>query len=234
MVTTDAGSSAQHTSLDRESRAWELPRRALRLGRSMSALFHLISVGLTATWVIAVFFGVGLFVLVPRPAKLVSGSAPESSNASAPTAETSWLLQSTNRLDRLSMAPASSPSQPMGASAVESAGDGADFVDQDAVERNSRSAFPDPMAAHAAGVPSDQAPRPDPVAPAAASETVPEPATEEEARTPVGAPAPSPTPRASSSRKKASAKPASGRPPASHAPTQAIQDVLHKHAHLFK
>jgi len=42
----------------------------------MGSLFYLISVGLIASWIIAVFFGFGLFFLMPRSAKLAFGLIP--------------------------------------------------------------------------------------------------------------------------------------------------------------
>jgi hypothetical protein len=48
-------------------------RETLALGKSLSPLLYLISVGLVATWVIGVFFGGGIFLLMHRPERLVSG-----------------------------------------------------------------------------------------------------------------------------------------------------------------
>jgi hypothetical protein len=42
----------------------------------MGSLFYLIAVGLIGSWIIAVFFGVGLFFLIPRSAKLTPGLSP--------------------------------------------------------------------------------------------------------------------------------------------------------------
>src|SRR5690348_6864988 len=126
MFTSSAGPSAERLGLGRESRFWGLFRRALRLGRSIGAQFYLVSFGLTASWVVAVFFGVGLFALATRPANLASGSVPENSNPGAPTLETSWLLQSTNRLDRLSTARASAPPQPATTTPMQDTRAGAD------------------------------------------------------------------------------------------------------------
>jgi hypothetical protein len=78
-----------------------LIRRTLPLGRSLGSLFYLISVGLVAGWVIAVFFGVGLFFLMPRSAKLASGLSPGVASFDASSADRPVLMPSTSRLDQL-------------------------------------------------------------------------------------------------------------------------------------
>jgi hypothetical protein len=87
MSATGADSRPERTRLHRESRTWRLIRRALPLRRPIGSLFYLISVGLAATWVIAVFFGAGLFFLMPRAAKLESGLGPGSTDLNASSAE---------------------------------------------------------------------------------------------------------------------------------------------------
>ena len=235
MSVTGAERSAEHASLHRESRLWELPRKAVRLGRSIGAFFCLISIGLTATWVVAVFFGIGLFILVPRPAKLTSGSGPESRISGAPESETPWLLESTDRLERLSTASAPVASQPAGEqTAVEGAQTGADPGVQNTTERSFRSTPPDPVPAHAADAEADQTPSPELGAAAATSEAGRDPSVAGGTQAAVVAPSPAPTPHLSPSRKRAAQKTTSGRPSTSHPPVQAIQDVLQKHSRLLK
>src|ERR1700730_16841002 len=105
MSATGADPQSDRTRLRRESRTWRLTRRALVLGRSIGSMFYLISVGLIASWIIAVFFGVGLFSLVPESANLESGLSPGGASFDTSPAETPWLMQSTRRLDRLSSGP---------------------------------------------------------------------------------------------------------------------------------
>jgi hypothetical protein len=217
-----------------ENRAWELSRKAFRLGRSIGSLFYLISLGLTATWVIAVFFGIGLFFLVPRPAKLASSSPLESSNSSVLSTETPWLLQSTNKLNWLSMPQSSGSPQLGGAVAAGNARAAAEPAGQETVEQNWRSAITDPVPPHKVDeAPVDHVLRPAPVI-AVTTSDAPEPLAKELAREPFGSPGPGGTSHSPSSRKKPSQKPAGGRSSAPHPPTQAIEDVLHKHSHLIK
>src|SRR5947209_921086 len=98
MSSTGADHQSERASLRRESRIWGLIRRTLPLGRSIGSMFYLISVGVIAGWVVAVFFGIGLFFLMPRPAKLASGLSPGATSFDASFAETPWLKQSTSRL----------------------------------------------------------------------------------------------------------------------------------------
>jgi hypothetical protein len=95
--------------------SWKKPnqgliRRMLPLGRSIGSLAHLISVGLIAGWIIAVFFGVGLFFLMPGSAKLASDLSPGSGSFDASLR----LMLSTSRADRLSSRPHPQPPQKMG------------------------------------------------------------------------------------------------------------------------
>src|SRR5260370_23789741 len=93
-------------------RTWGLIRRTLPLGRSIGSLSYLISVGLLASWIIAVFFGVSLFFLMPRSAKLASGLSPGDTRFDDSSAKAPWLMQSTSRLDRLSSPSTPEPAQP--------------------------------------------------------------------------------------------------------------------------
>src|SRR5271166_3204293 len=95
----------ERTGLRRESRIWRLIRRTLPLGRSIGSLFYLISVGLIAGWIIAVFFGVSFFFLMPRSVKLEPGVSPSSTNLNASSAEAPSLMEATSRVDRLSTPP---------------------------------------------------------------------------------------------------------------------------------
>jgi hypothetical protein len=227
MSATEADPPAESTRFGGQSHAWELTRTAFRAGRKAGSSLYLISVGLTASWVIAVFFGIGLFFLVPRPVKLASGSAGGSSSVTTPAAESSWLLQSTNKLDRLSMAPAARSSQPKDAAALENARAIREPAGQDTIELNRRSALPDPESANTVEAPPDQVLRPARVTGATMNVATPESSAEE-------TPGPGLSPHTLSSRKKQSQKPASGRGPMPRPPTQAIQDVLQRHSQLLK
>src|SRR5947207_155307 len=95
MSATGADPQPERTPFPRESRTWRLIRRTRPLGRSIGSLFYLISIGFIATWIIGVFFGAGLFFLMPRSAKLAPGSSPGTTDFNASSAETPWLVRST-------------------------------------------------------------------------------------------------------------------------------------------
>lgn len=113
MSATGADPQAARTRVRGESRTWGLIRRTLPLGRSIGSLLYVISVGLIASWIIAVFFGVGLFLLMPPSAKLQPGLSPAGASFDAPSAQAPSLTQSASRLDRLSKLTAPEPPQPM-------------------------------------------------------------------------------------------------------------------------
>jgi len=235
MSPADDDSQSERTRLRRESRTWRLIPRTLLLGRSIGSLFYLISAGLIASWVIAVFFGVGLFFLMPRSAKLASGASPASPDLTAPLAETPWLMQSTNRLDRLSTLPPSGPSQPMGDAAADKARPVIAPGRQSTADVNPRPAPDEPTIAHAVYEPQGQALSVEPGAiPTAIGEAAPMPAPQGRLSAP-------PEPRGSSrpnhpasSRKPPERRTANTRTAKPHAAVSAIQDVLQKHSGLLK
>ena len=116
MSATGADPRSERTPLRRESRTWGLIRRTLPRGRSLGSLFYLISVGLIASWIIAVFFGFGLFFLMPRSAKLAFGLIPGGTSFDARLPLTQ---QPTSRLDPLSDLPPPAPAHPMGDAATD-------------------------------------------------------------------------------------------------------------------
>src|ERR1700731_3637701 len=101
MSATGADPQAERPRLREESRTWGLIRRTLPLGKSIGSLAYLTSVGLIASWIIVVFFGVGLFFLMPRSAKLASGWSPGGTSFDASL----WQAQATRRLDPFSARP---------------------------------------------------------------------------------------------------------------------------------
>ena len=224
MSATGADPRSERTPLRRESRTWGLIRRTLPRGRSMGSLFYLISVGLIASWIIAVFFGVGLFFLMPRSAKLASGLSPGVTSLERTSAETPWLIPSTGGLDRLS----GLPPPPMG----------------DAAGRVN----PGQMPAEATIAPAiDQPLEPAPglnrgqaltvefgTISAATREAAPLPAPQSQLST---APAPRGVSRSShspSSRKPLERRSSNTRTAQRHAPVNAIEEVLQKHSRVLK
>jgi hypothetical protein len=197
----------------------------------MGSLFYLISVGLIASWIIAVFFGYGLFFLVPRTAKLASGLSPggTSFEASLPLAQ-----QPTSRLDRLSDLPFPAPAHPVG----DAAADKGRLVAPASPITAKVNPLPAP-AEKTIGRIIDEPPGQALTVElgtmsAATGEAVPPPAPPPRlspALEPRGASQSSHSP---SSRKPLERRPSNARTAQRHAPVSAIQDVLHKHARLLK
>ena len=222
MSATGADPQAEHTRLRGENRTWGLIRRTLRLGRSIGSVFYLISVGLIAGWIVAVFFGVGLFFLVPRSAKLEPGLSPAGGGFDGLSAQTPWLTQSTSRLDRLSSLPPPEPPQPMG---------------DDAGNANPHQGPAEAAIAHTADEPPREALSVE-VSPisAATGEAAPTPAPQSQLSA-----APKPRRGASQSfhshspsRKPPERRPSNTRRAQPHAAVSAIEDVLQKHSRLLK
>lgn len=235
MSATGADPQSERTRLRRESRTWGLIRRTLPLGRSIGSLSYLISVGLIASWLIAVFFGVGLFFLKPQSAKLASSTSPPSPNLNAPLAETPLLMQSTSRLDQLSTLPSAGPSQALGGAVVDTVRPVVAPGSASTADMNPRPMPEEPAIAHTAEPPQGQALSVEPGAvPAALDEAAPMGVPQSQASVP-------PEPRGSSrpvhpasSRRPAERRTANTRTPLPHAPVNAIQDVLQKHSGLLK
>lgn len=219
MSATGADPQAERTRLREESRTWGLIRRTLPLDRSIGSLFYLISVGLIAGWIVAVFFGVGLFFLMPRSAKLEPGLRPAGASFDASSVQTPPLTQSTSRLDRFSGLPPPAPPQPMG---------------DDAAKVNPHQMPAEATIAHAAEEPPGQPLTVEPGAISAATgEAAPMPAPQSQlsaAPKPRGASQSSHSP----SRKPLERRPSNTRPAQPHAPVSAIEDVLQKHSGLLK
>ncbi len=235
MSATGANPQSERTPLRRESRTWGLIRRTLPLGKSMGTLFYLISVGLIAGWIIAVFFGVGLFFLMPRSAKLASGLSPGATGFDASLAETPWLKQSTSRVDRLSSPPPPEPPQPMGGAVADKGRPVVVPGSPTTANINPPPAPPEATIAHT----TDELPRPALTVElgtisAASGEAAPTPAPQIQLST-----APELRGASQSRHSQSARKPLEGRPPKTrtaqaHAPVSAIQDVLHRHSHLLK
>jgi hypothetical protein len=101
MFGTGCDPQSEHMRVLPGSRTWGLIRRTLALSRSIGSLFYLLSVGVIAGWTIAVFFGVGLFFLIPRSAKLEAGLSPAGASFDAPVAQPPSVMPSESRPDRL-------------------------------------------------------------------------------------------------------------------------------------
>jgi hypothetical protein len=198
------------------SRTWGLVRRTLALGRSIGSLLYLISVGLIASWIIAVFFGSGLFFLMPRSAKLEPGLSPAGASFDASSAQTPSLTQSESRLDRLS----SQPPQPMAdaAGSVNPREKPAEATIAHTAEEPAGQAFSVELGTISAATP-EAAPMP---APHSQLSTAPEPRSASQSS------------RSPSPRKPLERRPSKTRTAQQHAPVSAIQDVLQRHSRLLK
>src|SRR5690348_4766629 len=75
-------------------RLQSVSRKTLRSGRCVGPVVYLVSLGLIASWIIGVFFGVGFFSLAHRSAKLVSGLGVRGTDISVELAQSTWPPQS--------------------------------------------------------------------------------------------------------------------------------------------
>ena len=230
MSATGADPQGERTRLRGESRTWGLIRRTLPLGKSIGSLAYLTSVGLIASWIIVVFFGVGLFFLMPRSAKLTSGSSPGGTSFDASL----WLTQSTSRLDRLSDPPPAGPAQPMGDAAADKGRPVVAPGSPITATVNPQPAPAKATIAHIIDEPPGHALTVElGTISAASGEAGPMPAPQSQLST-----APEPRRASQSSRSPSSRKPLERRTPttrkAQHAPVSAIEDVLQKHSRLLK
>jgi hypothetical protein len=159
MSATGAGPQSERT-LRRESETWRLIRRILPFGRSIGSLVYLVTIGLIATWTVAVFFGVSLFFLMPRSATLATASSPGADRLDASSADMPWLMQSTSRLDQLSASPPFEPSRPSGDGAMAKNAPAVVPTSRHTADIKSRSMPSDPTTAHIVEEPQGQALRP--------------------------------------------------------------------------
>jgi len=235
MSATGADLQSERARLRQGIRSWGAIRRTLPLGRSTGSLLYLISVGLTAGWIIAVFFGVSLFFLMPHSAKLESGLNPGGTGIDVSSAETPWLMQSTSRLNRLSSSPLPEPPQPVGDAA-------ADKGQAVGVPGSPITANANPLQMPAEGTTAHTIDGPPGQAltvqlgtiSAAAGEATPMPARQNRvlnAPEPRGASQSSHSP---SSRKPLERRPSNTRKAQPRAPVNAIGDVLQKHSGLLR
>jgi hypothetical protein len=198
----------------------------------MGTLFYLTFLGLIAGWIIAVFYGVSIYLLMPRSARLEAGVSPISNKLNASSAEAPSLVGAKSPPDQLSTPPPELP-QP--------SGDVAEDKDQPAVVPGSQSAaianplpMPPEAIVHATEEPLGQAVTVQP--------GTPSPTTGEAAPTlgPQSQPPIAPEPRGSSvmsrhpPRKPLERRPSNTRIAQPHPPVSAIQDVLHRHSHVLK
>jgi hypothetical protein len=233
MFATGAHPQSERTRFRAGSRIWGLVRRTLPLGRSIGPLFYLISVAVIASWIIAVFFGVSFYFLMPGSAKLGPGLNPDSTRFSDSSAGTPRLTQSTSGLDRLSSPPPPEPPHPMSDDAADKGRPV--LAPGSPITANVK---PHPMpaeatTAHTIDEPPGQALTVElGTLSAAAGEAAP--VTQNQLSTapePRGA---SPSAHSRSSRKPLARRHSNTRTAQRHAPINAIEDVLQKHSHVLK
>src|SRR5438552_965817 len=232
MSPTGADPRSERTPLRRESRTWGLIRRTLPRGRSMGSLFYLISVGLIASWIIAVFFGFGLFFLMPRSAKLAFGLIPGGTSFDARLPLTQ---QPTSRLDPLSDLPPPAPAHPMGDAATDKGRPAVAPPSPITAKLNPLPASAEKTIAHIIDEPPGQALTVELGTISAATGEAAPPSTPpsrlSSAPEPRGALQSSHSP---SSRKPLERRPSNARPEQPHAAVSAIQEVIQKHSRLLK
>src|SRR6202008_4359460 len=94
--------SSEPAGLSRDRIIPPIIRKTFALGKSLGPILYLVSVGVIATWVIGVFFGVGFFFLLHhRSSKEALQLDVGGANLSASLVDSPWVYQSMTRLDRL-------------------------------------------------------------------------------------------------------------------------------------
>jgi hypothetical protein len=235
MSATGADPQSESTRLRRESRIWGLIRRTLPLGRSIGSLLYLISIALIAGWIIAVFFGVSFYFLMPRSAELEPGVSPSSTNLNASSAEAPSQMEATSGVDRLSTPPPPEASQPIGDAAADKDRPAAVVGSQNAATVNPPPVQAEATIAHVVEEPPGQALTVEPVtATAATGEAAPVLAPRSQPSTAPDPRKASLSSRSPSPRKPPERRPSNARKAQSHAPMSAIEDVLQKHSGLLK
>lgn len=227
---TATAASSGPARLGRTGRTHRILRRTRALGKSIGPLFYLGSVGIIAVWIIGVFFGVGLFFLTPRSERLDAGRGVESNRSSVSMAESPWLIEALSRLDQLLPGQSPEPVPLVGYTADAVPADGNQPVDaplkESGLDLERQPAPPAEVGtANAAVEP----------APAAVAEPTPMAAPPSQAPgEATGAPNTPPRPHSGSHRAQHQERTANTRLPQSHAPVQAIQELLQKHSGLLK
>jgi hypothetical protein len=200
-------------------------RKTFTLGKSLSAILYLISIGLIATWTIGVFFGTGFFFLT-LPQRPGSHLAVGRTDIGVFLTESPWLLEAMIRLDPLFPEPFAKPAQLAGNKAQTGFADRDRTVGtpggQSAVEIDRRgTALADPeLEGGALFVDPGELARVSPVQSRFSAST--------------SLPSAAESPHSASSRKPRQRPLRDTRTPQTHAPVRAIQDVLQKHARLVK
>lgn len=217
--------SSVFARLHKGRRTQTTTRKTFTLGKSLSAILYLISIGLIATWTIGVFFGTGFLFLTP-PERPGSHLAVGRTDIGVFSTESPWLLEAMTRLDPLFPEPSAKPAQlagnkaqtgfadrdrtvgtPGGQSAVEIDRQGTALA---APELEGGALFVDPGELARVSPPQNRS---------SASTSLPSAAE---------------SPHSASSRKRHQRPPMDTRTPQTHAPVQAIKDVLHKHTRPVK
>ena len=200
-------------------------RKTLTLGKSVSPILYLVSIGFIATWIVGVFFGAGFFFLM-LPQRPVSRLAVGGTYFGVLLTESPRLFEAMIKLDRLFPEPFAEPAQLAGNKAQTG------FVDRDrtvaatseqsVVEIGRRDAAlvgPESEGGAFFADPGELAPVSPPQSRFSAS---------------IGLPTGAEPPRTASSSKRHHRSPADTRTPHTHAPVRAIQDVLQIHSRLVK
>ena len=203
------------------TRARKTPTR----GKSLSPILYLVSIGFIATWIVGVFFGAGFFFLM-LPQRPVSGLAVGSTDFGVLSTESPWLFEAMIRLDPLFPERFAEPAQLAGNKAQTGFADRDRTVGtpggQSAVEidrRGTALAAPELEGGALFVDPGELAPVSPPQSRSSASTSLPSAAE---------------SPHSASSRKRHQRPPTDTRTPQTHAPVQAIKDVLHKHTRRVK
>jgi len=219
---------SEPAALRRDRIAHPIIRKTLARAKSLGPILYLVSVGVIATWVIGIFFGVGFFFLVHHhsendASRLGIGRV----HLSASLAESPWVLQSMTGPDRLFPQPFEVASGDWDLTVAAPDKKNAAYRDRQAVARAEPAA--DQIAMEGRPLLADLE-----TIPRVLGELSPFSRPLSQPSDAIGPPSAAQSAQSASPQKSSHARSTNTRTSQQHAPVQAIQELLQKHSQLLK